>query len=175
MALFKKPTAVIQALNFKSARKKLAQHGVKALLPSLHPKYKDEVSPDTDPRTLPIKERVWHPAMIPSRHIAVLRKRAIRTGTYGTFDPVSGEGWDEEWDVKLAMEHPRRQGRYMFLRVPKQTAQQRSREQRALNIEAKMEGMDSRMEELQASKHRNKPVKNFMWKYNKAIKSGSQW
>ena len=100
----------------------------------------------------------------------MLRKEAIRDGTYGSFDAEKGTGWDSAWDVELAMANPRGLGRYNALRIPKKSAQRRSREERAQKIEAKMEGMDERMEELQAEKHRNKPPKTFESTYKELMR-----
>lgn len=100
----------------------------------------------------------------------MLRKDAIRSGTYGTFDAATGTGWEASWDLDLAMANPRGLGRYNALRIPKKTAQRRSREARAQKIEAKMVGMDERMEELQAAKHRNKPPVTFESTYKDLMK-----
>jgi hypothetical protein len=152
---------------FRGARKRLQQHGVQALLPSSQAKFQD--NPDIDISSLPSSERSWYPPALSKRKAAMLRKEAIRDGTYGSFDVEKGTGWDSAWDVELAKANPRGLGRYNALRIPKKSAQRRSREERAKNIEAKMEGMDERMEELQAEKHRNKPTQSFENRYKELM------
>jgi hypothetical protein len=148
---------------------------VQALLPIAKSKFPDSItaSPDlsvVDVSMLPSSERVWRRPLLSKRKAAVLRKEAKRTGTYGSFDPDKGTGWDPVWDVELAMANPRCLGRYTALRVPKKSVQRRSREERAQNIEAKLEGMDERMEELQAERHKNKPPDTFENTYKNLMK-----
>jgi hypothetical protein len=171
------PAAASTALRFRGARKRLGQHGVQALLPTAKSKFPDSTttltSPDqsvVDVSMLPSSERVWRRPLLSKRKAAVLRKEAKRTGTYGSFDPQTGTGWDPIWDVELAMANPRCLGRYTALRVPKKSAQRRSREERAQNIESKLEGMDERMEELQAERHKNKPPVTFENTYKNLMK-----
>jgi hypothetical protein len=155
---------VTPPLRFPGARKRLVQHGIKALLPSAHAKFQDKnaaSADNVDISSLPSSERAWYPPLLSKRKAAMLRKEAIRSGTYGSFDADKGTGWDSSWDVELAMANPHGLGRYSALRIPKKSAQRRSREERAQKIEAKMEGMDERMEQLQAEKHRNKPPVTF--------------
>jgi hypothetical protein len=155
-------------LKFRGARKRLQRHGVQALLPSAHARYQD--NPDVDISSLPSSERIWRPPLLSKRKAAMLRKEAIRTGSYGSFDAEKGTGWDSAWDVELAVANPQGLGRYSYLRIPKKSAQRRSREERALKIEAKMEGMDERMEQLQADRHKNKPIKTFEHTYKELMK-----
>lgn len=153
--------------NLRGSRKRLMQHGVKALLPTAglrHPEnYPDPTSVNL--ASLPGSERSWKPPALSKRKAAVLRKEAIRNGTYGKFDSETGVGWDPEWDVQLAKSTMGGLGRYMAIRVPKKASHMRTREMRAQKIEAAMVGMDERMEEVQAAKHRNKPPVTFESKY----------
>jgi len=151
-------------LKFLAARKKLARFGVQALLPSVHPKYRDG---EQDVSKLSVKERVWHPPLIPKRKVNVLRNIAKVEGTYGTFDPETLKGWEAQWDLDLAVSRPRGTGRYMTLRKPRLTARARSREDRAQKIEAALEGMDERMEALQEARVlANKKDYTIMAKFN---------
>jgi hypothetical protein len=154
---------------FRSDRTKLSRFGVDALLPHARPKYPD-ISPDIPVASLPTKERVWIPPAISNRRRNVLRKMAILEGTYGKYDPATGVGWDPEWDLTLAKSNPKGLGRYTQIRKPKLTARQRSRESRALKIEEQMKDMDARMEELQAQRHKNKPVMTMERKIKEAMK-----
>jgi hypothetical protein len=137
-------------------------------LPSVHAKYIDNKGADLS--NLPTSERVWHPPKLSGRKIAVLRKRAKREGTYGSFDAETGKGWDPAWDIELAVAKPRGAGRLMALRPSKKTERQRTREERARRIEEKLVGMDERIEELHAERIRSKPVQTFESKYKEMMK-----
>jgi len=155
-------------LKFLAARKRLAWYGVNALLPSKHPKYKDG---EQDVTKLSVKEISWHPPMLSNRKINVLRNIAKLEGTYGSFDPETLKGWDPQWDVALAINKPKGTGRYMALRKPKLTTHNRTREDRALKIEAAMVGMDERMEAMQAERIEKKKEKpGIMTTFNKLMK-----
>lgn len=164
------PTAIT---TLRGSRKRLIQHGVKALLPTAglrHPEnYADPTSVNL--ASLPGSERSWRPPALSKRKAAVLRKEAIRNGTYGKFDTETGLGWDPQWDVQLATATMGGLGRYMAIRVPKKASRMRTREMRAQKIEAAMVGMDERMEEVQAAKHRNKPPVTFESKYKELLKA----
>lgn len=146
-------------LRDRGSRKRLIRHGVSALLPSAKIKHPESYAgqENVTVESVPGSERQWKRPLLSKRRAAVLRKEAIRTGTYGTFDPErGGVGWDPAWDVELAKANPHSLGRYTAMRVPKKDKRVRSREVRAQKIESAMVGMDERMEELQAAKHRNK-------------------
>ena len=64
----------------RSALRKLCKHGIEALRPQ---KVNDK----------------WRKPVISRRVAADLRKLAIRSGTYGSFDTESGEGWLPSWDA----------------------------------------------------------------------------
>jgi hypothetical protein len=129
--------------------------------------------------------RCWHKPKVSRRKAHVLRKHAIRTGSYGTFDPETGTGWDASWDADLfqrgsvggggiqsssiadgdAATGDARQGggglgRYRVT-VPKRTNRQRTREQRAQLIDRNMADMDTRIDEYYAAKHAAKPPDTF--------------
>lgn len=40
----------------------------------------------------------WRSPRISARRAAQMRKEAIRNGTYGSYDPETGIGWDPSWD-----------------------------------------------------------------------------
>ncbi|KAL7461125.1 hypothetical protein ACHAXS_001556 [Conticribra weissflogii] len=66
----------------RTALKKLCQHGVQALRPQ---KVNDK----------------WRKPAVSGRVAADLRKKAIRSGTYGSFDRETGIGWDPLWDAPI--------------------------------------------------------------------------
>jgi hypothetical protein len=152
---------------FRAAKKHLAISGIKALLPSVHAKHLDNKGANLS--NLPTSERVWHPPKLSGRKINVLRKRAQRDGTYGSFDAATGIGWDPAWDIELAVARPRGAGRLMALRPSKKSERQRTREQRAKRIEEKLVGMDERIEELHAERIRNKPVRTVEYTYKEMM------
>ena len=85
-------------------------------------------------------ENSWQKPKISRRVAAVLRKHAVVEGSYGSFDPETGKGWDPKWDEL-------RQIGTMQLRPPKLTKRQRTRETRALKIEGLLEGMDKKIDD----------------------------
>jgi hypothetical protein len=160
-------------LRDRGSRKRLMQHGVNALLPTAKMKHPETYAgqENVSATSLPGSERIWKRPMLSKRRAAMLRKEAIRNGTYGAFDPErGGVGWDPAWDVELAKANPHCLGRYTAMRAPKKDKMHRSREMRAQKIESAMEGMDERMEEMQAAKHRNKPPVTFESTYKKLMK-----
>lgn len=64
----------------RSALRQLCRHGVEALRPQK------------------VNDR-WRKPAISRRVAADLRKMALRSGTYGSFDAVTGMGWDPAWDA----------------------------------------------------------------------------
>ncbi len=90
--------------------------------------------------------------MVSKRVAADLRKAAIIGGTYGSFDSKTGVGWDPKWD------NP---GRMPSLRAPKHHKRERTREQRAVNIETKMSGMPQAIEEHYQMLQKRKPEPTF--------------
>lgn len=139
---------------FQSALRKLANEGVQALKPQF-------VVPTQDSGAInPIPGR-WQSARVSKRVANLIRKQAILGGTYGSFDSESKIGWDPAWDVELAVSSPRGQGRQPQQVAPKGTSRDRTREQRAIKIESKMEGMDERIEAYYEEKHKSKPARTF--------------
>lgn len=143
----------------------------------------DEQSGDVAALSSYDARRCWHKPKVSRRKAHVLRKHAIRTGTYGTYDPETGTGWDAAWDADLfqrgavggiqmmssaegdAVSEDARQGggavgRYRVT-VPKRTKRQRTREQRAQLIDRNMSDMDARIDEYYAAKHAAKPPNTF--------------
>jgi hypothetical protein len=141
---------------FRSAVRKLAQHGAAALQPQLQ--VRGEAPED----------RTWHPPAISGRISSVIRKQAVRDGTYGSFDKETGAGWDPVWDVELAKSRSAGSGRYRQ-GVHKHAGRVRSREKRAQKIEKNMEGMDQRMEDYLAAKAGRKPPNTFENMYKKLM------
>lgn len=87
------------------------------------------------------------------RVAAVLRKRAILHGTYGSFDPKLG-GWDPAWDT------PRK---IVTMRPHKGHKRERNRAERAAKITKAMEGMPARVEKYRQEAQDRKPVKGLRY------------
>ena len=106
MSKFKPPRVIRQ----------LAQHGIEALKPNL-------------------SSGRYQGPMVSPRKAAVVRKRAIIEGTYGTFCPYFG-GWLPEWDKQRKMD---------FIRVPKGHKRERTRAARAETITQAMKEMPNKI------------------------------
>jgi len=143
-----------------AAVKRLCQHGVEALKPKLI----------RDSKTR--NPTHWNPPAINKRKAAVLRKRSVQEGTYGSFDTNTGRGWDPAWDVELAIAGKTSggTGRYR-IRPSKTTRRERTREQRAQAIEKNLEDMDEQIAQYHLDKASKKPVKNFEYYFKKQGKS----
>eukprot|EP00977_Amphora_coffeiformis_P027264 scaffold34597_cov177-Amphora_coffeaeformis.AAC.32 len=147
------------APRFHSALKKLADRGVQALQPTrvVVQGIQNEVA-------------VWRSPAISNRIASVLRKTAIREGSYGTFDAQTLKGWDAQWDIDLEIAKAGGNGRRR-LRVPKKTSRQRTRETRARKIETNMDGMEERIEQFYADKQAKKPPDTIENMYKKLMRA----
>lgn len=96
------------------------------------------------------------------RKAAVIRKDAIKDGTYGAFDPETGRGWDPMWDTA---------GKIKSLRLPKETKRERTREGRASKIESLLEQADDRIETYRLEKEALKPEPGILNLIKKMTKS----
>uniref|UniRef100_A0A7S4KCW7 Large ribosomal subunit protein mL59 domain-containing protein n=1 Tax=Odontella aurita TaxID=265563 RepID=A0A7S4KCW7_9STRA len=129
----------------KAAIRMLIRHGEQALRPQF------------------VNEK-WRRPLISMRKAAVIRKGAIKDGTYGSFDPENGKGWNPMWDT------PRK---ITSLRLPKETKRERTREARASKIESLLEQADDRIETYRLEKEALKPepgVLNLIKKMNKGTR-----
>jgi hypothetical protein len=190
-----------------SVTRKLIQHGVKALQPQWHPaaivssdnsnshsnNNNNSIGPVHNHKPLKklprVAEGTWHPAMISNRKARVFRKHSLRTGSYGTFDSVTGIGWDPEWDILMASNRePSRliqeqntelslirkvkshsSGRYRIA-IPKRSANVRNREQRAQTLEKTLQSADQVLQEYYVEKQKRKPIKSVENTYKKLMK-----
>lgn len=113
----------------RSAARKLCQYGAEALRPQQ------------------VNDK-WRSPAISKRIAGDLRKKAIRTGTYGSFDSVTGVGWDPMWDAP---------GKISSIRPPKETKRERTREARAQRIENLVAQADQKIEEYRLEREAKKP------------------
>ena len=158
MSSFSRKAVAAGAPRFRSALRKLEQHGAKALQPQF------TITEDLT------GEGRWRKPAVSKRVANVLRKQAIKDGTYGNFRGPAMGGWDPAWDVEMAKVKSRGQGRHGRLAPPKKANRQRTRQERAEKIEKKMEGMDERIEQHFLEKHANKPTKTFQNLYKSLMK-----
>ena len=155
----------------RSAVRKLCQHGVEALRPQ---KVNDK----------------WRKPCISRRVAGDLRKAAIRSGTYGSFDSETGIGWDPAWDAPERRHSSTitgddasdfhkilvgtNKGAIQSIRPPKETKQERTREIRAQKIERLLEQADKNIEDYRFEKEANKPKPGIEEEFKRAMK-GSRY
>ena len=134
----------------------------------------------------------WRKPLVSPRIAADLRKRAILSGSYGSFNVETGVGWDPLWDSPKAKAQPvptqdvgeklmsmeqeeERGGNYggiqlTLLRPPKETKRVRTREARAQKIESLVKGMDKKIEEFREEKMAKKPPPGIEEEFKKMVK-----
>ena len=101
-----------------------------------------------------VKRQKWKKPVVSKRIANTLRKTAIRNGTYGSYDPEAGVGWDPKWDEDI------QNGKinWMQIRPPKETKRERTREERAIKIEKLLEGADGKIVAYKLARLEKKPV-----------------
>eukprot|EP00557_Chaetoceros_sp_GSL56_P002150 CAMPEP_0176500220 /NCGR_PEP_ID=MMETSP0200_2-20121128/13398_1 /TAXON_ID=947934 /ORGANISM="Chaetoceros sp., Strain GSL56" /LENGTH=180 /DNA_ID=CAMNT_0017898799 /DNA_START=122 /DNA_END=661 /DNA_ORIENTATION=- len=109
----------------------------------------------------------WKRPVVSRRIANDLRKAAIRTGTYGTYNPEIGVGWDKAWDEGLFGSGSGSNGEtqvvnggkinWMEIRGFKESKRERTRESRAQRIEALLNVADEKIVEYRQSRRDNKP------------------
>lgn len=168
----------------RAALRQLCRHGIEALRPQ-------RVN-DT---------KIWRKPAVSKRVAADLRKLAIRSGTYGKFDPELGVGWDPAWDTPhrpkkliatnndsnsvMNMESDAtlidnlfnigsNRGGIESIRPPKEHKRDRTRESRARKIEALVAQADEKIEEYRLEMEGKKPKPGIEEEFKRAVK-GSSW
>jgi hypothetical protein len=109
-----------------------------------------------------VDEKMWAKPLISKRIANVVRKQAMKDGTFGSFNPQTGTGWDPKWDAVGQVGTD-------VLKPPKGNKQQRTREARAVKIDAKMVGMDERIDEHLRKRTDNKPPITFDVRYKRLL------
>jgi hypothetical protein len=129
----------------RMALRNLHTQGIKAL----------QAQPITDPTS---SRQRWKGPIVSRRVAKDLRKKAIREGTYGTYDALEGIGWDEAWDVGLFKDNSSvGKINWMEVRGFKETKRERTRESRAKRIEALLDGADDKIMQFRQKKRDDKP------------------
>ena len=102
---------------------------------------------------------VWRRPKVSKRVANVIRKNAIKNGTYGSFCDKTGTGWNAEWDLVL-QQHRHEVTRFGGMKPSKKTARERNREERALkleqNLEKRLELIEEYYTEKEASRVKDK-------------------
>jgi hypothetical protein len=151
----------------RAALRHLCHHGVEALRPT---QTKSKIVA-VGSYVAKAPRDIWHRPLISKRVANVIRKQAIREGTYGKFDTVTGVGWEPNWDLVLYANRYASQ-RIGNLRPSKKTSQQRNREERALKLQENLAGQAQAMEEYYAEKAQAKVQdKSFQAKYKRMMRS----
>jgi hypothetical protein len=150
----------------RAALRHLCHHGVEALRSS---RSKSKIVTVGSYVAKPSRD-IWHRPLISKRVANVIRKHAIREGTYGSFDNLTGVGWEPTWDLVLYANRFQSQ-RIGNLQPSKKSSRQRSREERARKLEENLAGQAQAMEEYYAEKERAK-VKDYSFeaKYKRMMR-----
>ena len=131
----------------RAALRHLCQHGAKALQPE---KVTIEAVTRLGHIAKPARE-VWRRPKVSKRVANDLRKTAIKSGTYGSFCPDTGKGWEPKWDLVL-QQHRNEVTRFGNMRPAKKTSRERSREDRAQKLEQNLESRLELIEEYYTTK-----------------------
>ena len=129
----------------RAALRHLAEHGVEALKPQKVVSKLAKLGMNTR------SAEVWRRPVVSKRVGNDLRKKALREGTYGTFDPLTGIGWEPSWDLVLKS-NQYAVSRFGGIRPKKLTKRERTREERAQKIEKNLESRLEKMEEYYTNK-----------------------
>jgi hypothetical protein len=116
---------------------------------------------------------VWRRPVVSKRVGNVLRKQAIAEGSYGSFDSMTGVGWEPVWDLVLKS-NQYKVTRYGGIYAPKKTSRERSREERAKTLEEQLETQPEKMEKYYTEKEESRVEdKNFEAEYKRMMKGGT--
>ncbi len=99
----------------------------------------------------------WRKPVVSKRIAKDLRKKAIREGTYGTYDADKGIGWDQKWDEGLFGGKNVGKVNWMEIRGFKETKRERTRESRAQRIEGLLAAADDKIAEYRQNRRDSKP------------------
>ena len=171
----------------RSALKKLHAQGSAALKPQ------PRIDPTNGSGAATTRQR-WNRPVVSRRVANDLRKAAIRSGTYGSYNPETGIGWDKAWDEGLfgsssgaaaavggsngsnAEAKVVNGGKinWMEIRGFKETKRERTRESRAQRIEALLNVADDKIVEYRQSRRDNKPEGGIENVIKRMIKSSTK-
>ena len=119
-------------------------------------------------------KHIWRSPIVSKRVANTLRKKALRDGTYGSFDTETGAGWEPSWDLVLKSSKYK-VSRYGGILPPKKTSRERSREERAQKLEEQLETRLEKIEEYYAEKEESRVQdKSFEAHYKRLLRGGSR-
>ena len=107
------------------------------------------------PRGLQPEKEVWRRPIVSKRKANIIRKAAIRDGTYGSFDSVNGTGWDPQWDLALKA-NQYQVTRFGGIRPNKKPSRERNREDRAKALDANLETRLEKLDEYYTQKEQER-------------------
>ena len=125
----------------RAALRHLAKHGAEALKSQKIITQPKEVHG----RIVKPAKEIWLRPVVSKRVGNDLRKKAIREGSFGTFNAETGVGWMPEWDLVLKR-NSHRVTRYGGMHPPKKTKRERTRQERA---EALDQILETRLEKVE--------------------------
>lgn len=163
-----------------SALRFLHKYGVDALKPTKIINTSSQPTPATTSNNItngifyhPINQRQrWKKPKVSKRVANTLRKKAIREGTYGSYDPMTGIGWDVTWDTALLNKNNNHNSNnnndnqsllnngnipWMELRPHKEPKRERTREARAKKIEDLLTVADDKILDYRIAQREKKP------------------
>lgn len=154
----------------RAALRHLCEKGVEALKPQKVTRAAVQIG---DHVALPEKQ-IWRRPVVSKRVANVLRKQALREGTYGSFDKTNGIGWDPTWDIILK-NNQYNVTRFGGMLPPKKTSRERSREERAKKLEENLESRLEKMEEYYTEKEESRVQdKSFEAHYKRLLRGGAR-
>ncbi|CAJ1953122.1 unnamed protein product [Cylindrotheca closterium] len=119
-------------------------------------------------------KQIWRSPIVSKRVANTIRKKALRDGTYGSFDTETGAGWEPGWDLVLKSSQYR-VSRYGGILPPKKTSRERSREERAGELEEHLESRMEKIEEYYTEKEESRVQDmSFEAQYKRLLRSGSK-
>eukprot|EP00980_Cylindrotheca_fusiformis_P021247 scaffold8173_cov105-Cylindrotheca_fusiformis.AAC.3 len=154
----------------RAALRHLCEKGVGALQPQKVTKPAVQIGSHV---ARPAKQ-VWRGPVISKRVANDIRKEALRTGTYGSFDSINGIGWDPTWDLVLK-KNQFKVKRFGGMLPPKKTSRERNREERAKKLDEQLETREEKMEEYYVSKEESRVQdKSFEAHYKRLLRGGGR-
>lgn len=119
-------------------------------------------------------KQIWQSPIVSKRVANAIRKKALRDGTYGSFDTQTGAGWDPSWDLVLKSSQYR-VSRYGGVLPAKKTSRERNREERAQKLEEQLEIRLEKIEEYYTGKEESRiQDKSFEAHYKRLLRGGSR-
>ena len=163
----------MSSIKIPSALRKLHKYGAAALLPTKSANtYKTITKAIITTTKQTQKRQTWQKPIVSKRIANVLRKKAVREGTFGSYNPETGVGWDVSWDSAkgngksssiASSGNNTMDGMnnsnipFMEMRPNKETKRERTREARAKKIEDQLLTADDKILAYRLAQQEKKP------------------